>query len=96
MGRKRGHKRKGKIALLPLITAGYGPMAGLMDTYKLNDWAHLPDHLVYQSIGYDPGTNKFNTAVITRNAGLFIGGVIGHKLANKYINKYLRPWGFQL
>ena len=89
--RKKG-RRKGKPAISLLAMApAYPVIVGVYSKVKVGDFERIPNTIVHQSIGMSLDGEPWDQAVAMRQLGLAVGGIVGHKVANKLgVNRYLK------
>jgi len=51
----------------------------------------FPDYFLWQATGYSSTDSGFNIPIVTRQLGLVVAGMVGHKIANRMgINKHIK------
>jgi hypothetical protein len=91
MARRRGKKRGSRSRSIPLFALL--PLApGIPPLIEESGLANKVKVFTYQVTGYHAGEKKLDMAIVGRQLGLAVAGVIGHKIANKTVNKYIPKW----
>ena len=90
--KKRGGRKKKSIPVLPLLPALVPASTTLKAVSEGMNVAAVPEYFVWQSIGYSASDEAWNQSIMTRQLGLAIAGIVGHKIANKTVNKYIPSW----
>jgi hypothetical protein len=89
-GRKKGRKSKPSVSLLALAPA-YPVIVGVYNKVQVGDFERIPHAIVHQATGISLDGAPWDKAVAMRQVGLAIGGIVGHKMANKLgVNRYLK------
>ena len=86
-GRKRSGKKSKSVAILPLF-GGLAPAYMAYNAVGLTKT--LPIAILQQYTGYNPDTGDWNSKFPIRAGGMMILGMVGHKIAAKTVNKYIR------
>ena len=88
--RKKGRKSKPAISLLAMAPA-YPVIVGVYSKVQAGDYARIPHAIVNQATGLSLDGDPLDKTIMARQVGLAIGGMVGHKMANKLgVNRYLK------
>ena len=88
--RKRGRKSKPSVPLLAMAPV-YPALFHTVEFVKAGKINDIPGMVVHQLTGISVTGAPFDQATATRQVSLVIGGMIGHKIANKTgVNRWLK------
>ena len=88
---RRGKKGRGKKAIPLAVMLPIAPGINRIMTYPQDLRHAVPDAIFLDTLGFDRTLNKFNTTILTRQLGLCIAAMVGHKIANASgVNKMMR------
>ena len=86
-GKRKGGRKQKAIPLLPTVAS----VVPAYNAYKsVGFTSGLPIQLLYEYTGYAAGDKKFYPAKAISTGSLILVSVIGHKIANKTVNRYIR------
>ena len=94
MARRRYGRRKGRRGgrrAIPVLSTLPVLLPAIKTYQAVGISKSFPDYMLWQTTGYSTTDGKFNTGILTQQAGLVLLAIVGHKVANKFgINKAMK------